>query len=119
MTARNLVLVIDDELHIREALCDILELIGLPTLTACDGREGSAQFVLRRAESGLVILDWMMPVMDGAETLLALRTLDPQVKVLISSGLDEQELSQRIGRTANLSMPNAFLQKPYKGRGKK
>jgi two-component system cell cycle sensor histidine kinase/response regulator CckA len=105
---RRYVLVIDDEQPVREALSDILEMDGVPVLSAADGREGVAMFAQHHDEVGLVILDLVMPVMGGAETLRQLRQVAPSAKILLSSGYDECEMAQRL-----VEQPSAFLQKPY------
>jgi PAS domain S-box-containing protein len=91
---RRTILVIDDERPVREALADILELEGWTALTAANGREGVALFRRHQAEIALVLLDLLMPVMGGDETLAALRAIDPQVKVILSSGYDEAEAAR-------------------------
>ncbi len=69
------VLVIDDEFALAELVCDLLAMEGHLTAVALNGRQGLA----RLGESGadLVLLDVMMPIMDGPSTLLAMRA-DPR-----------------------------------------
>jgi two-component system cell cycle sensor histidine kinase/response regulator CckA len=113
------VLVIDDELPVCEALCDILDMAGFAVTATHNGREGLAMFRrLGAANVRLVLLDLLMPVMGGEETLRALRELDPTVPVLLSSGYDEEEAVSRLGGLLAAG-PGAgdarlgFLQKPY------
>ena len=115
-----MILVIDDELPVCEALCDILEMAGFAVTTARNGREGLETFRrLGAANVRLVLLDLLMPLMGGEETLRRLRELDPTVPVLLSSGYDEEEVVKRLGSsqlTAGASDVDArlgFLQKPY------
>jgi CheY-like chemotaxis protein len=104
------ILVVEDEADIRMAVSTILEHAGFSVLQACDGREGLERFKLHGGEIRLVLLDLTMPHMDGAECLKALRTLDPSVPVLLSSGFSEHESTDAL-----LSLGLAgFLQKPYK-----
>ena len=107
------VLVIDDEEPVREAVADIMELAGLETLRAADGREGARVYAQRHAEIGVVLLDLWMPGMGGEETLAALRAIDPQVRVVLSSGYNEGEAMRRIGLGAPGHPAVVFLQKPY------
>lgn len=103
------VLVIDDEKSVREVVRDILEMSGLEVFVAEDGRVGVELFAAQRAKIDVVLLDMQMPVMNGAETFQALRAIDPQVKVILSSGYNEIEAT---GRFVDQGLA-AFLQKPY------
>ena len=103
------VLVIDDEKSVREVVRDILEMNHLQIFVAQNGQVGVEMFTAHRAEINVVLLDMQMPVMNGAETFQALRTIDPTVKIILSSGYNENEATQRfVGQDLA-----AFLQKPY------
>jgi len=69
--ARHTILVVDDEFMIVETLAEILEWKGFRVLTASNGREALA--LLEREVPSVVLLDFMMPVMDGAEVLAEMR----------------------------------------------
>ncbi|MCA9958415.1 MAG: response regulator [Chloroflexota bacterium] len=105
----NVILVIDDEEAVREAVTDILDLEGWPVLTAESGEVGIDLYRTHQAEVALVILDLSMPGLSGQETLVQLQAVNPEVKVLLSSGYSEVEVS---GRFARLGVAG-FLQKPY------
>ena len=102
------VLVIDDEATIREAVSDILEIANIRVLSAADGREGVELFRNCRSEIGVIILDMQMPGMNGEETFQVLRHIDPNVKIIFSSGYTEIILPNLVNQTRV-----AFLQKPY------
>jgi CheY-like chemotaxis protein len=87
-----------------------LESNGYRVLAARDGSECLALYREHGAEIRAVLLDMVMPVLDGAATMEALRQLDPQVRIIATTGLPTS------GRTARTVVPqrNAFLQKPYK-----
>ncbi|MFQ5433546.1 MAG: PAS domain S-box protein [Anaerolineae bacterium] len=105
----GLVLVIDDEESVREAVTDILDMAGVQVLTAENGRVGLDAYTARQSEIDLVLLDMQMPVMNGEETFRALIAFDPTVKVLLSSGYTENEVTSQFA-----GMPfSGFLQKPY------
>jgi PAS domain S-box-containing protein len=85
----EMILVIDDEAAIREMTRATLERFGYRTLTADNGATALGIFASHKEEIGVVITDIMMPVMDGIVTIRALRKLNPQVRIIASSGLTE------------------------------
>ena len=98
------VLVVEDDENIREVLQLVLESEGYLVHTAENGQEG-VKFLKENAETSLILLDLMMPVMDGW-AFLEQRKLDPRlaaipVVVLSASGLSEKPE----GATAFLSKP--------------
>lgn len=103
------VLVIDDEQPVREAVADILEVEGISVLSAANGLEGLTLFQAKQTEIALVLLDMQMPIMNGEQTLKALRQINPRVKIILSSGYSENDLISRIGDDELTT----FLQKPY------
>ncbi len=104
------VLVIDDERSVCELVRLMLELIGFSVLTAKDGEEGVEVFRRRRDEIVCVLLDMTMPRMSGEETFRALREIRSDVKVILSSGYNEQEVVRRF---VGLGLAG-FIQKPYR-----
>ena len=108
-SANYLVLVIDDEEPVREAVTDILSMDGIKVLPAASGQQGIEIFSRRSADIDLVLLDLSMPGMSGEETLLRLRELDGTVPVILSSGYDKRDLRHRFS-TRDLT---GFVQKPY------
>jgi PAS domain S-box-containing protein len=107
--AQPLVLVIDDEEPVRDAVTDILDLDGLPVLTAPDGRTGIDLYRERETEVGLVLLDLSMPGLSGEETFYELRRINPHVRVLLSSGYSQAEVAVRFAGQSDVG----FIQKPY------
>jgi len=102
-------LVIDDEADVREAAIEILHSTGYRTLSASNGAEGVEIFQQHQAEIGVILLDVLMPGLNGPETLEKLRALDPHVKVILTSGYSEQAILFN----APSQKPSAFLAKPY------
>ena len=103
------VLLIDDE----ELVINISELmlkeLGYKVLKAHNGYEGLQLFEAHKTEIDLIISDLEMPKMNGNEVLKKLRKIDPEIKVLLSSGsLTEADEQSTIDRGFN-----GFLQKPY------
>jgi PAS domain S-box-containing protein len=103
------VLVIDDEEPVLRVTGRLLERLGHRVLKARSGLE--ALEILRRGSDriGLVILDMIMPGMNGRQTFDALRELAPELKVLIASGHSEE------GQAADLLARGClgFIQKPF------
>jgi PAS domain S-box-containing protein len=107
--ASGLILVIDDEQPVREAVTDILELDGLQVITAPGGAAGLALYQERQADVRLVLLDLSMPGMGGEETFRRLRAINPDVRVLLSSGYSQAEATRQfVGQGLA-----GFIQKPY------
>jgi PAS domain S-box-containing protein len=103
------VLLIDDEVMVRDMCRSALERAGYRVLEAENGGIAVTMVSERRDEIDLVILDLTMPVMSGGETLEALRRLRPDLPIVLSSGFSETEATVRFGA----HRPSGFLQKPY------
>ncbi len=113
MAEQATILIIDDDEIILDALQDILQFSGYRTLTASDGQSGVTLFAAEHKRVDLVILDLIMPIMGGKETLERLREIEPNVKVALSSGYDEDDVGQQLGPLAANRSQLEFLQKPY------
>ena len=105
----NTVLVIEDEAQVRDSVRDLLELMQVRPMFAENGREGIDCYRQHADEISLAIVDMQMPIMDGAETILMLKQLNPDLKIILSSGYSESNSLARL----NSERPDAFLQKPY------
>lgn len=105
----NSVLIVEDEPHMRQALQDILEIAGLKAISAANGEEGIAAFAAHREEIDLVILDVRLPGKSGAETLKALQAIEPDVRVIVSSGYDENRIAPYFKEQPGVTI----LKKPY------
>lgn len=105
----EMVLVVDDEDAIREITKGTLESFGYRVITANDGTEAVALYAQHRDEVKVVITDMVMPFMDGPVTIRALQKIDPQVRIIASSGLTE---SGKAHELLKLGI-HIFLQKPY------
>ncbi|HQU84810.1 MAG TPA: PAS domain S-box protein [Pyrinomonadaceae bacterium] len=103
------ILVVDDEENILEITRVTLEKFGYKVLTATDGTEAIAIYAQRGNEISLVLTDLAMPYMDGMAMTRALRKINPDLKVIATSGLTTNE------QTAEMQIlnVNAFLSKPY------
>jgi CheY-like chemotaxis protein len=83
----ELILVVDDELPIREVARRTLERFGYRVLTAADGREAVALYTEHGEDIALVFTDMSMPHLDGPGTIRALRAMNPAVRIIVASGL--------------------------------
>lgn len=102
-------LIAEDDEAILKMSCRILESAGFKVLTAADGQEALTVFRRHQNEIRLVLLDMTMPRLDGEACLLELRRLNPTVKVIMTSGHNEQEV---INRFTGKGL-TGFIQKPY------
>jgi PAS domain S-box-containing protein len=106
---KGTILLADDEETIRAVGRRMLELLGFNVITAFDGHNAVELYREHRDNISAVILDLTMPRLDGEETYRALRQEGIKVPVILSSGYNEQEVTERfLGKgTAG------FIQKPY------
>ena len=103
------ILVIDDEPLVRRTTKSMLEHYGYTVVVAESGKEGVDLFNVLTDRVSLVLLDMTMPVMNGEQTLRHLKTSQPDVKVILSSGYNEVEAIQRFTGKGLAG----FIQKPY------
>jgi PAS domain S-box-containing protein len=93
----GMVLVVDDEVAIRSLLQHTLEELGYTVLTAEHGAQGLELFDRVQDQVVLVLLDLVMPVMDGKETAFALRARNSEVPILITSGIADHDALRGFG----------------------
>ncbi len=105
----ELILVVDDEVAIRKITKTSLETYSYRVLTASDGIEAIALYAQHKADISLVLIDMMMPEMDGPTTIRTLQKIDPQVKIIGVSGLVSND---KLAKVATLGV-KTFLAKPY------
>jgi CheY-like chemotaxis protein len=106
--ARRTILIVDDEFGILEVLEFILSDAGFTVMSALNGQE--ALKLLEVTKPDLVIVDFMMPILDGDGVIKAMRTDDRlrDIPVILASALPEQVIRERCDGF------NAFLRKPFK-----
>ncbi|MGC3991423.1 MAG: ATP-binding protein [Chthoniobacteraceae bacterium] len=103
----ELVLIVDDELSIRQISQQTLEAFGYQVLTAETGVDAVAAIAQSTEKVDVVIIDLLMPEMDGMATNEALREFDPTLKIIATSGMvgsDEIAPEQHF---------DSFLYKPF------
>ncbi len=103
------VLLVDDEPSVLDTIGPALKTLGLRVLLARDGQEAVERLLDDPRAIDLVLMDLTMPRMDGKEAFQAMRRIRPDLRVILSSGYNEQEsLQSFLGRGLA-----GFLQKPY------
>ena len=103
------VLLVDDEELIRRVGERLLRKLGYKVTVAADGHQAIDLLRERAAEFQLVILDLVMPGLDGEETFHLLREIDPLMPIILSSGYSRDEKVKRL----LMAGANGFLQKPF------
>ncbi len=106
---RGRILVVDDESLIRELLLNVLGDLGHEVVAYGNGRRALEHFRDHAAEIDLVILDVVMPEIDGIALLHELREIDPEARVLLSSGYDVDDQVSALEPGAIVGL----LLKPY------
>jgi PAS domain S-box-containing protein len=102
------VLVIDDEKNVADVISGMLESLGYQTTVVDSGRKAISLYK-RRKRFDVVVLDINMPDMSGKETFARLKEIEPNVRVIISTGYSNRAMEDTPWRNA----VEAFLQKPY------
>ncbi|MEH1908513.1 hybrid sensor histidine kinase/response regulator [Nostoc sp.] len=105
----ELILVVDDETAIQEITRTSLETHNYKTLIASDGIEAIALYAKNMDKISVVLMDIMLPSLDGLTAIRTLRKINPQVRIIASSGLMSDN---KLSAVAAIGV-NTFLSKPY------
>ena len=103
------ILVIDDDAIMREVMTSLFEDAGYVVIAAEDGRRGVARF--REERPDIVITDLIMPEQEGLQTIVELRRLQPDAKIIAVSGggrigdRDMLEMAQALGASDTVAKP--------------
>jgi PAS domain S-box-containing protein len=108
--AGQTILVVDDDLFIRELIDNILEPCKAKLLFATDGKQAIELYKAHHDEISLVLLDVIMPKMDGLTAYMELRKISNTVKVIFISGFAEPDKLAEYRNLGNVD----FIQKPFK-----
>jgi len=106
---RGTVLLVDDEEVVREVGKELLEAMGYTVLLAGDGREALEVYREHVHRVDIILLDLIMPRMGGGETYDRIKKINPEVKVLLSSGYT---LSGQAAEILERGC-DGFIQKPF------
>ncbi|QDV85853.1 CHASE3 domain-containing protein [Planctomycetes bacterium TBK1r] len=104
----EMVLIVDDESLILETARETLELAGYQTIIASSGTDAVVVYQSQGDSIDIILLDMMMPGLDGSETREAIRGMNPNARVIASSGL--RRPGQAGGKMEDF---DGFLAKPY------
>lgn len=108
MPPQPLVLIVDDEVIYQTIVSSMVKKLGLPTLTASDGREAVDIFTQHRQEICCILMDLQMPHMNGMDAFRLIREMDANIPVILASGyLDSYNRA-----LLEPLQPTAYLQKP-------
>lgn len=102
-------LLVDDEEDILKIGAEMLNRLGYKVIPVKSGIEAVKLFTEKKDEINLVILDMVMPEMNGSETFDLLKKIKPDLKVLLSSGYSLSEEASQILNNGH----NSFIQKPF------
>ncbi|MCX7045455.1 MAG: PAS domain S-box protein [Candidatus Sumerlaeota bacterium] len=103
------ILIVDDEDSVRTLAKRMVERCGFKVLTAAHGQEALHLYRQHAPDIICVLMDLTMPHMDGEEAFREMRRVRPDVRVVLSSGYNEQEITQRFAGKGLAG----FIQKPY------
>jgi CheY-like chemotaxis protein len=107
--ARELVLLVDDDEDLLETTGAMLDFEDYRIVTAKTGPDALRIYREMGKEIALIILDYFLPVMDGDVVFDELKAIDPEVRVVLSSGFSEQaQLGNMLARGLR-----GFIPKPY------
>jgi len=103
------ILLVDDEERILTVGREICKALGYKVITAGSGKEAIAIYAEKKDEINLVVLDMIMPEMNGLETFMVLKKKNPDVKVLLSTGYAIDDKAQEMLRQGC----KGYILKPY------
>ena len=110
VTGNESILIVDDEFSILNFVFQALQRSGYKLFTAVSGEQALELYIAKQSKIDLIILDMNMPGMGGEKCLIELLKINPDVKVIISSGYSidgQKNMLKDIGATA-------YIAKPYK-----
>ncbi|MBW2646464.1 MAG: response regulator [Deltaproteobacteria bacterium] len=104
------ILLVDDDKRVIWVAEQLLKTLGYRTLLAKSGKEGIEVYKKNKDKIDMVILDMIMPEMDGGETYSRIKEINPDAKVLLASGYSmDEHITELLDRGCN-----GFIQKPFR-----
>ncbi|MFN3396817.1 MAG: response regulator, partial [Thermodesulfovibrionales bacterium] len=107
LTSFPYILLVDDEEMIRDVGRSIIESLGYRVITASNGKEAVEIYKDKGKEISLIIMDMVMPVMDGMTAFREIKRINPNAKVIISSGYsaDKMDILEKEGFAGLINKP--------------
>jgi|GEM_PF-1184077 DNA-binding NtrC family response regulator len=109
VSMKGVVLMIEDEEHIRIVFRDVMFDEGVMVIGIATGEDGVQFYRDHHDEINLVVLDLSLPGISGEETFKRLKVIDPGVRVVVSSGFPNEDVTKKFDGTGVIG----YLQKPY------
>ena len=106
--ATETILVVEDDSILRQALTEMLQQFGHTVIEAFDGDDAVAKFLAHKDEIHLVIMDVIMPRKSGGDAYKELKAIQPDVKIILTSGYVGAYLSGKLGLEEDVH----FIEKP-------
>jgi len=106
----ELILLVDDDIHILESGKEVLEALGYTVLRAMNGLDAVDTFTTYQGDISLILMDLVMPRLGGVMAVERIRKIQPDIKVIYSTGYDKEgSLPGQIPLAAD----TIILSKPY------
>ncbi|MCX7770539.1 MAG: ATP-binding protein [Proteobacteria bacterium] len=102
------ILVAEDDDYVRDLINQILSNAGYKVVLARDGKEAISEFIKRKKEISLAIIDVIMPIKNGGEVFNEIRLINPTIKVIFLSGYS----MEFVNNEAKISKHACFMAKP-------
>jgi CheY-like chemotaxis protein len=109
---KETILLVDDDNIVRRSTSALLAAIGYRVLIATGGKEALEFYKQNQEQIDLVLLDVMMPEMDGVETYRKLQEIEPKIRVLLMSAYPEDKVGELVRELLERGC-GGFLKKPF------
>ena len=103
------ILLVEDDGEIRELCAELLTGVGYKVISAGNGEEALEIYQMEKDKISLIVLDLILPVMDGWQCLVKILRVEPKAKVIIASGFIESGLAKGLQAKG----ARGFVQKPF------
>ena len=104
------ILIVDDQETIWDFLIEALQMLGYSVLLAENGMDAVEIYQSNPGAVDLVLMDMIMPKLGGSQAFVKIREIDPQAKILLSSGFVNEEDIQHLLQQGACG----FLSKPHR-----